>query len=605
MSQYTKFEVKNFKGIKNIEFDLVTGKGHKVFTLVGLNESGKTTILEAIDLFQKDVPEQERHTIIPKSRKTNFNDKISVKATIKIDAEDEKAIALFAKNNGFTITEPIKEFAIDKTYTYKNSRFEKLNTLITIRIIGKKGKSTSTKSLDATSEIWQQIVAFVRSDILPPIVYYPNFLFNFPQKIHLDENASDSKEQQFYRQVIQDILDSLDEGLNIEEHLLERLPSTEAADKESLDAVINKMSVAITHRVFKAWDNIFKTSTKSRPATRQREIKISTSRDAGDPARYYLEIKLKHGSEQYSINELSLGFKWFFSFLLFTEFRKNRADDNGEILFLLDEPASNLHSTAQLKLLETFQELIDKSKLIYTTHSHHLINPEWLEGTFIVKNDALDYESEDVGDYDVSKTDVALVPYRQFVQSFPGQKPYFKPILDSLDYQPSQLEMVPSIIIVEGKNDFYSLRYMRDVILSGEKKWESLNFYPGNGAGKNDQVVRLYVAWGKEVNVLNDDDESGRAANAKYLDEIGPIIDGKLLTLKDIDPSWDGCATEDLFGDSDKQAIIERFSPQDKKYGKEKFNNGVNYLLTLREAVTISAETKENFKKVFEFLSKH
>lgn len=317
---------------------------------------------------------------------------------------------------------------------------------------------------------------------------------------------------------------------------------------------------------------------------------------------YPLEIKLKDGAEQYSINELSLGFKWFFSFLLFTEFRKNRAEDSGEVLFLLDEPASNLHSTAQTKLLETFQELIKGSKLIYTTHSHHLINPNWLEGTFIVKNNALDYEGDDSLDYDVSKTDVALVPYRRFVESYPGQKSYFKPILDSLDYQPSKLELVSAIVIVEGKNDFYTLKYMRDVIFAKNTKWASLNFYPGNGAGKNDQVIRLYAAWGKEFLVLGDDDTAGRSANVKYQSEVGTVTDGKLFTLKDIDATWDGFCMESMFEESDKTAILQKFSPHDPKYGKEKFNGAVNYFLTTLESVEISDQTKLRFEKLMDFL---
>jgi predicted ATP-dependent endonuclease of OLD family len=560
--------------------------------------------LEAIDFFQKDVPEPERHVIIPKGKKTNFNDDISVEATIVLDESDEKRVATFAATKGFTITEPIKSFTRKKVYSYKNSRFDNTASNIGIKLIGKKGKSKSVKVLPYTDPMWQEIIAYLKSDVLPPIVYYPNFLFNFPQKIYLDENTSDQKDQRFYRQVLQDVLDSLKEDLNIEEHLLERLPSADTADKESLEAVINKMGVAVTGRIFTTWDRIFRSTAKGQKTeTRRREIKISTGKDDSAGGRYFIEIKLKHGSEQYSINELSLGFKWFFSFLLFTEFRKNRADDNGEILFLLDEPASNLHSTAQSKLLETFQELIDRSKLVYTTHSHHLINPLWLEGTFIVKNNALDYATDDLGEYDVSKTDVALVPYRQFVQSFPGQRPYFKPILDSLDYQPSQLELVPSIIIVEGKNDFYTLRYLRDVILEPKENRKDLKFYPGNGAGKNDQIVRLYVAWGTRVTVLNDDDTAGRAANEKYLEEIGPVISGHLFTLKDVDPTWDGFATEQLFCDEDKEKILQKFAPEEPKYSKEKFNNAINYLLNSQEKVELTDMTKNNFAKLLDFLA--
>lgn len=600
MSKFTRFEIHNFKGIKHITFDLAHERGQKVFTLVGLNESGKTTILEAIDFFQRTVPTEEKHTLIPKSKKTNFNDKVYVKATILLDDADEKKIEAFLKENKVNLCRKIQEFTLEKYYQFKNSRFEKEGTFWNIKIIAKRGSKTS----ELKGENWQKAIAFIRDNVLPPIVYYPNFLFSFPPRIYLDNNAQDAKEQVFYRRVVQDILDSIGEGLNIQEHLLERLPSTSSADRESLEAVINKMGSAITDRVFKSWDKIFKPTSKQKSRSQQREIKISTGRDIeAEGGRYYLEIKLKHGSEQYSINELSLGLKWFFSFLLFTEFRKSRSDDNGEILFLLDEPASNLHSTAQSKLLETIQELVNESKLIYTTHSHHLISPRWLEGAFIVQNKALDYSNIDIGEYDVSKTDVALTPYRQFVQANPGQNSYFKPILDSLDYQPSHLELVPNIVIVEGKNDFYTLSYFKDIILNRDE-FSGLKFYPGNGAGKNDQIVRLYIAWGKDLLVINDDDEAGRKAIQKYRDEIGPVIDGKQFTLRDIDGSWDGFSTENLFTEIDKNLILSQIFPKDPAFSKEKFNSAINYLLTLRKKVELEKTTKERFTLLFEFILK-
>lgn len=48
---YTYVEVKNFKGIRQLRLDFEKPPCSSVTTLVGLNESGKTTILEAINYF--------------------------------------------------------------------------------------------------------------------------------------------------------------------------------------------------------------------------------------------------------------------------------------------------------------------------------------------------------------------------------------------------------------------------------------------------------------------------------------------------------------------------------------------------------------------------
>ena len=46
---YALFEIEDFKDVKQLRIDLDRPPGGPVYTLVGLNESGKTTILEAIN----------------------------------------------------------------------------------------------------------------------------------------------------------------------------------------------------------------------------------------------------------------------------------------------------------------------------------------------------------------------------------------------------------------------------------------------------------------------------------------------------------------------------------------------------------------------------
>ncbi len=46
--EYKSFHIKNFKGISDQTINRGKRSAGKVFTLVGLNESGKTSVLEAI-----------------------------------------------------------------------------------------------------------------------------------------------------------------------------------------------------------------------------------------------------------------------------------------------------------------------------------------------------------------------------------------------------------------------------------------------------------------------------------------------------------------------------------------------------------------------------
>jgi predicted ATP-dependent endonuclease of OLD family len=72
-----------------------------------------------------------------------------------------------------------------------------------------------------------------------------------------------------------------------------------------------------------------------------------------------------------------------------------------------------MHQTAQKNLLSIFEDLSKSCKLIYTTHSHHLINPKWLNGTYIIQNESLDYENE--LSFVINNTSIIATPYRQFV----------------------------------------------------------------------------------------------------------------------------------------------------------------------------------------------
>lgn len=52
--KYVEFEIQNYKGIQKTRIKLSKKRG-LVYTLVGLNESGKTTLLESLNHFRPDI----------------------------------------------------------------------------------------------------------------------------------------------------------------------------------------------------------------------------------------------------------------------------------------------------------------------------------------------------------------------------------------------------------------------------------------------------------------------------------------------------------------------------------------------------------------------
>ena len=227
-----------------------------------------------------------------------------------------------------------------------------------------------------------------------------------------------------------------------------------------------------------------------------------------------------------------------------------------------------------------------------------MINPKWLSGAYIVKNKAIDYDKE--FNAITENTDVEATIYKQFVVNHPEQRTYFQPILDAIEYSPSNLEEVPNIVLLEGKNDYYTFKYINEVFLGNE--FETINFYPGNGADRNNQIIATYLAWGRDFTILLDGDKAGEDAKKRYIKEFGVIVQGRIITLRDIDATYN-FATESLFTADELLTIVKTFDPTATAFEKSKFNTALQNLFIQEQIIELSEETIAKFRKIFEFIA--
>ena len=601
--RYKQFSFKNFKGIEKMTLPLEGG----VTTLIGLNESGKTTVLEAIFSFSYGAEDlnainpgmaslRDPEQWIPISQRANFNDDISITALVVLDADDKRALrSHIASTCGVRLTSISNEITIVEKYSFENSRHVKTQRLWDLELYGLTGQQRVERYYPGRSSVWNECVNYLKP-ILPRIWYFPDFLFELPEKFMLTippvspESRNEVLDKdRFYRATFENVLDQLGIGATLETHVVERLKSTQKTDQRSLNAVLLGMSRSITSTIFEGWNRIFGRD----PAAQEVEIGAEVQPD-GDA---FLDLKIKGPDGYYDLSERSLGFRWFFMFLLMTSF----AGDGGsgsKPLFLLDEPASNLHSSAQAELLKSFEKLIDRCNLVYTTHSHHLINVRWLDAAYVVKNAALG--SLDLADYLNSRigarTSITATRYRQFVAQHPDQTSYFQPVLDLLDYRPSVVEPVPNVILVEGKSDFYLLRYMTEVMGVGSE----LRFVPGTGAGSLDTLIRLHIGWGKSFLVLLDGDAEGKKQLNRYEREFGPMVDGHCVLLPDVcgDPKIE--EAEDLLSNEDKKRLVTAIFADTNQLNvrKKVLYNAVMELYASKKAVPIEADALERFAQL-------
>lgn len=594
--KYKSFHIEKFKGIQTVDIDL---SNNRILTLVGLNESGKTTILEAISLFYKlvknsNISNEYLNSYRPKG--IDFTGDIVITGKLIFEEEDILKIKNFWKTelNKKKDLEIPKDFSYTFKFKYKLHQYVKTNRECGF-IASQKG---SKKSLfESDNESWQKLIDYIKQNLIPEILFYEDFIFDIPEKIRysigceLSDNKPKNKEWQL---VLNDILKSINNELSFQKHIVDIW----ITDNNTASNRLSKMEGELNSKITNSWKELFKKNNKK---LNFKEIKIKVESVDAENINFSFEVKTDE-DKVFPINERSKGCKWFFSFLLFTEFRKNRT---GNILFLLDEPASNLHTYAQAKILEAIKGLSDKSMVIYSTHSEHLINPEWLAGAYVIVNDVLSDESL-CGDINFNEgVKITAQKYYKYVGSGEGSDKlsYFQPILNALDYTPSNLELIPNIIILEGKYDWNGYKYFNEIVLKNKTVY---NFYPGGGKDKLFDIIRLYLSWGRDFLVILDGDD-GTKSKQRYINEFGEFIKNRIYTLKDI--VGQKADLETLIDDSDKILLhdtvygIGSYKKLAANKRKSNLNMAINKLLWDKTEVDVSNNTKNRFKTIIDFIA--
>ncbi len=541
--RYLKFRIRNFKGIKDTELDLRSSTGANVFALVGLNESGKTTILEAIHSFSPDFRTRSLHRDqskndadaakerLPRHLLARFTGEISVEATVSVSALEKQEITQSIKDDVGIKVDPDQipdTFKLCRSDVFERGDYVKTKRTFDFELKGKKKGERKERLIEGDdydniySEIW---------NYTPDVAYHDSFIFDFPKRIYLTSRPGSN--DLVYRQMFEDVLAAGRISYTISDitrrirndrykkSWLDFFPIwTENDDKSRVQQVIDQTSETITKVVFGKWNKIFGEEVGDKEISVQygveqgrtynRETKTYSNSDDHD---LYISLEIKHGTKRFPIRDRSLGFRWFFAFLLFTQFRTKRGQDR-PVLFLFDEPAANLHSAAQERLIESFPEIATgDNMLLYSTHSHYMISPDWLEQTFIVTN-AADAPEKGVVESAViedESLDVKAQLYRSFANEHPSETSYFQPIIDRIEVQPSKFDASFPSVVVEGKSDFYILRYASELF-----KHKDIRLLPATGSGTFNSLIALGATWGTKFVFLLDNDNSGLKERERY-----------------------------------------------------------------------------------------
>jgi len=570
--RYQYFTIRNFKGIQNATLRL-NPSGANIFTLIGLNESGKTSILEAINAFKPDIdqasmlkPEVTYNAglYIPKDKQANFTDNIEIETSVEFDlweiwkelGEVEKKFK--CKINSETIDRPL---IVVKTFQYEDSELVKGNFVMHLH--PKVKLEGARRYTAADGKLWSAIADVIR-DKMPDILYFPTFLFSIPERIDLNVDDNESRQNAIYRKIISDVANSLPNPIDLQKHVIDRMVARRSSKEAPFvllggeqqmkaEAALNDISQNISETIFTGWQKVLGSKVRGREISLRPGLEIKH----GKPS-VFVKFMMRDGGKYFDISERSLGFRWYFSFLLFTMYRAT-GRDRGDTIFLLDEPASNLHSKAQMELLESFPRIASGNNvLIYSTHSHYMINPSWLEQAYIVENRAIEAAERDERDGVMGShpTNIKIAKYRSFVGANPDKITYFQPVLDQLNYAPSRLELRQPSILLEGKGDYAILEYVRTVV---QGLPSSPAFVGTRGATGMDELIGLFLGWGVPFCVCLDDDKEGVAARDRYRRDWG-LPEDQVFTLGEVDAKLGGKSVEGLLAKEDVAQVARAFS---------------------------------------------
>ena len=395
-----KVTIHKYKCIENTQQFIVEDD---ITVLVGMNESGKTAILEAIaktNYFQEDT-----------AFKFNLTRDYPRKEKKQVDKSGEDPIAITCEYEiGDELKNEIEDdigkdlinnriFSVSTNYSNKRTWNNRLRIDIAKFIschtkkLGISSKALNEKLVKVTdSDSFSELLGEYKDDKyiealkglekyyinewdwdnpieeyvarkylepnLPRFLYYDEY-YSLPSRISIEKMQQGDIEEEELKtaKALFDLADiNIDELINADdfEDFISELEATEAA---------------ITDILFKYW----KTNKNLNIEFKIDKVEKTVAPNNRRIVEHILDIRVKNQRARVSLplKNRSKGFNWFFSFLVW--FKKIQEDDTSNYILLLDEPGLNLHASAQKDLLEFIEDLTENYQIIYTTHSPFMI----------------------------------------------------------------------------------------------------------------------------------------------------------------------------------------------------------------------------------------
>lgn len=533
--------LEDYKSIKKINWKLTDG----LTCLVGQNESGKSNLIEALDYLtfaNIDKLSSEIHTNRASNRfveqelplvKLTFSLNNSSRKQLKEQLDpynaDKEIFKKFNETTHFTIQSIIGETPKHKYYFQSKTHYYGLNYFV-----------PNAGHLPAALKIIENIQTKV---------------------IKLEEDYIDQFEL---------TLDQLIKNAAPNSGLVKLMKLAGVSDFTKLSTEPKRLAIYLK-RISKNLNNNFTRKYYSQ----DNSVELNIVHHSG---KVSLEI-YDNTDTQYFIHERSDGFKYFFGLLIEVA---SLANTNNDVIFLLDEPGSKLHPSGQKDLLKYLEELSEKFRVIYTTHSPFLINRLYPNRVRVVER---------------SKTNGTIFKNKGFSKNwYPMRSALGLSISDSFYYSEKAL-------VVEGPEDIIYLSTLINLFnLNGEIKINSdvFSFIDSGGEGNLPAMIQIMLDEERPIMVLMDSDSESTYNKIKKKSQSlksGMLVLNQINDFKTNAVSIEDLLPEELLKSAFNNYLAELIADESlqliegkkEKYTK-KFANDSVY------KNSIASFVKENFK---------
>lgn len=490
----------------------------------------------------------------------------------------DKLEKISTKSNFKEILKAIKENVDEKSYSEED--IDKLNSL---------GSYFAENNSWENSPIDEYVVEKYLKPNLPKFMYYDDY-YSLPSRVSL--TRLEAKPQEPSKKTAKALLELADIDIDT---------LTKSDDFEEFIAELEATEAIISEELFKYWTTNNNLKIKFRINKKEENDSYNNNRIV----ERILDIRVENQRTGVSLplEDRSKGFNWFFSFLVW--FMKIQEDRNATYILLLDEPGLNLHAKAQNDLLKFLADLSNNYQIIFTTHSPFMIETDKLNKVRTV------FEKKDgtlISDSVQEKDPNTLFPLQA-----------------ALGYDLAQNLFVSNKnLLVEGIADLTYISIISAILEAKGKEGlnQDITIVPVGGADKVATFISLMRGNKLEMVCLLDTfTEQSAKKRLENMVAKNIIHKNKILFYHDI-LERDFADVEDLFAISDYiQFYNGEFnkSYEEKDFGRDKsilsqlkeknegkdFNHyrPANFLAKNINSISLSERTLENFENLFKIVN--